>query len=124
MTVIGLVLAEILWGATFYILIARNGYYVHTNTPCLLTHTHQLMGIEVDTKYGGPGGSFFSSILAIEELARVDPSVSVMCDVQNTLIYEYLHRYASEELKQKYFPRITSDMVGSACLRRVYLHVF
>ena len=69
------------------------------------------MGIEVDPKYGGPGGSFFCSILAIEELARVDPSLSVMCDVQNTLIYEYLERYATEELKQKYFPRLTTDMV-------------
>uniref|UniRef100_A0A3Q3IJ77 Acyl-CoA dehydrogenase/oxidase N-terminal domain-containing protein n=1 Tax=Monopterus albus TaxID=43700 RepID=A0A3Q3IJ77_MONAL len=45
-----------------------------------------LMGIEIDPEYGGTGSSFFSSILVIEELAKVDPSVAVLCDIQNTLI--------------------------------------
>uniref|UniRef100_A0A3Q3X7Q8 Acyl-CoA dehydrogenase/oxidase N-terminal domain-containing protein n=1 Tax=Mola mola TaxID=94237 RepID=A0A3Q3X7Q8_MOLML len=45
-----------------------------------------LMGIEIDPEYGGTGSTFFSSILVIEELAKVDPSVAVLCDIQNTLI--------------------------------------
>ncbi|KAH9388597.1 hypothetical protein TYRP_007939 [Tyrophagus putrescentiae] len=74
------------------------------------------MGIEIDPKYGGTGASFFSSILVIEELAKVDPSVSVFCDVQNTLVSLNFKYYASEELKEKYFPRIAQDTVGSFCL--------
>lgn len=57
------------------------------------------MGIEIDPKYGGTGASFFSSVLVIEELAKVDPSVSVFCDVQNTLVALNFKYYASEELK-------------------------
>lgn len=44
------------------------------------------MGIEVDEKYGGAGMKFMSAVLTIESLAQVDPSVSVMVDVQNTLV--------------------------------------
>lgn len=52
-----------------------------------------LMGIEIPEKFGGTAASFFSSIIVIEELAKVDPSVSVFCDVQNTLINNYFLRY-------------------------------
>ncbi|XP_063818203.1 short/branched chain specific acyl-CoA dehydrogenase, mitochondrial [Pseudophryne corroboree] len=75
-----------------------------------------LMGLEVDPKYGGTGASFFSSILAIEELAKVDPSVSVMCDIQNTLINALFQRLGTEEQKETYLPRLCKDMVGSFCL--------
>ena len=44
------------------------------------------MGIETPSKYGGSGCSFTSAIIAVEELAKIDPSVSVICDVQNTLV--------------------------------------
>ena len=74
------------------------------------------MGIEIDPKYGGTGASFFSSILVIEELAKVDPSVSVFCDVQNTLVSLNFKYYASEELKDKYFPRIAQDTVSVHCI--------
>ena len=78
-----------------------------------LQHYHlQLMGIEIDSKFGGAGSTFFASIVAIEELAKVDPSVSVVCDVQNTLVNEYFRRYASLELQEKYFPRLAKDLVG------------
>lgn len=70
------------------------------------------MGIEIPEKYGGTGASFFSSILVIEELAKVDPSVSVFTDVQNTILYLNFKNYASEELKEKYFPRIAQDTVS------------
>ena len=69
------------------------------------------MGIEIGTEYGGSGCSFFSSILAIEELAKVDPSVSVCCDVQNTLINAYFREYASNKMQQKYFPQLAKNLV-------------
>lgn len=75
-----------------------------------------LMGIEVDPKYGGTGSSFFSAILAIEELAKVDPSVSVFCDLQNTLITALFRHLGTEEQKETYLPRLCKDMVGSFCL--------
>lgn len=75
-----------------------------------------LMGIEIGAEYGGTGSSFFSSILVIEELAKVDPSVSVLCDIQNTLINTLLMNLGTEEQKQQYLPRLASDTVGSFCL--------
>ncbi|XP_027199072.2 short/branched chain specific acyl-CoA dehydrogenase, mitochondrial [Dermatophagoides pteronyssinus] len=74
------------------------------------------MGIEIDPKYGGTGASFVSAIIVIEELAKVDPSVSVFCDVQNTLVALNFKYYASEELKEKYFPKIAQNTVGAFCL--------
>ena len=69
------------------------------------------MGIEVDSQYGGAGSTFFASVLAIEELAKVDASVSVVCDVQNTLINAYFREYASKEMQARYFPRLSTDLV-------------
>ena len=60
-----------------------------------------LMAIEVPEEYGGQGGYFFQSILAIEELARVDPSAAVIVDVQNTLFNNAIMRWANEEQKRK-----------------------
>ncbi|XP_056089752.1 short/branched chain specific acyl-CoA dehydrogenase, mitochondrial isoform X3 [Rhinichthys klamathensis goyatoka] len=74
------------------------------------------MGIEIGPEFGGTGSSFFSSVLVIEELAKVDPSVSVLCDIQNTLINTLLMNLGSEEQKQRYLPRLASDTVGSFCL--------
>jgi alkylation response protein AidB-like acyl-CoA dehydrogenase len=45
-----------------------------------------LMGIETPEEYGGAGATFFTAIIAVEELSRVDPSVGVLVDVQNTLV--------------------------------------
>ena len=70
------------------------------------------MGVDIDPKYGGTGSSFFTAMLVIEELAKVDPSVSVFCDVQNTLVSQTFHRFASEEQKAKYMPRISKDTVN------------
>ena len=72
-----------------------------------------LMGIEVPAQYGGSESSFFSAILTIEELAAVDPSVSVCVDVQNTLFNNALLKWGNEELKQKYLPKMCSSWVGS-----------
>src|ERR1700719_1608738 len=59
-----------------------------------------LMGIEVPEAYGGQGGTFFQAVLAVEELARVDPSVAVMVDVQTTLFENLMLRWANEEQKK------------------------
>ena len=72
------------------------------------------MGIEVSPDYGGAGANFFSAILVIEELAKVDSSVSVICDVQNTLVLEMFHRYASKELQQKYLPKLSKNLVSNS----------
>ncbi len=75
-----------------------------------------LMGIEVPEQYGGAGGTFFEAILAIEELSAVDPSVSVMVDVQNTLCVNALIRWASEEQKRHWLPRLAADTIGAYAL--------
>ncbi|KAF2450733.1 acyl-CoA dehydrogenase NM domain-like protein [Karstenula rhodostoma CBS 690.94] len=75
-----------------------------------------LMGIEIPEEYGGSGMNFTSAIIAIEELARIDPSVSVMCDVHNTLCNTALLKYGSEDLKKKWLPKLATDTVASFCL--------
>ena len=75
-----------------------------------------LMGIEIPEQYGGAGATFFMSIVAIEELARVDPALAVLVDVQNTLVNNALLRYGSEALKAKYFPLLASKWVGAYAL--------
>jgi len=75
-----------------------------------------LMGIEVPEKWGGAGASFFTAVLVVEELSRVDPSVGVFVDVQNTLVNNCLLRYGSEDVKARYMPRLATDMVGCYAL--------
>ena len=74
------------------------------------------MGAEMPTEWGGAGANFFSVNLIIEELAKVDPSVSVFCDVQNTLVAPILLLYGTQEQKEQWLPRVCSDTVGSFCL--------
>ena len=71
------------------------------------------MAIEVSEEYGGAGASFMSTILTIEELSKVCSSVSVTCDVQNTLINNLFIQLATEEQKKKYLPKLASDYVRS-----------
>jgi alkylation response protein AidB-like acyl-CoA dehydrogenase len=75
-----------------------------------------LMGIEVPEQYGGAGGKFFESILAVEELARADASAAVIVDVQNTLFGNAVLRWANEDQKKRYLPRLTTDMLGAYAL--------
>jgi len=75
-----------------------------------------LMGIDIKEQYGGQGGSFVQSVLAIEELAKVDPSASVIVDVQNTLVSNAIERWASAEQKEKYLGRLAAEAVGSYAL--------
>ncbi|HVU03907.1 MAG TPA: acyl-CoA dehydrogenase [Polyangiaceae bacterium] len=75
-----------------------------------------VMGIEIPEEYGGAGSSFFTAILAIEALAQVDPSVAVLCDVQNTLCENAVIRWGTEEQKKRYLPKMCSEWVGSYAL--------
>ncbi|KAJ1987137.1 hypothetical protein GGI04_006146, partial [Coemansia thaxteri] len=75
-----------------------------------------LMGIETPVEQGGAGASFTSAILAIEELAKIDPSVSVLCDVHNTLVNTVFRTYASRELQEKYLPALAERSLGCFCL--------
>ena len=75
-----------------------------------------LMGIEVPEQYGGAGGTFFESILAVEEISRVDPSAGVIVDVQNTLVNNALLRWTTEDQKKRYLPKMASNTVGAYAL--------
>jgi alkylation response protein AidB-like acyl-CoA dehydrogenase len=86
--------------------------------PAIISQCFQLglMGIETPEEYGGAGANFFSAILAVEELSRVDASVGVFVDVQNTLVNNAFIRWATDEQKQKYLPRLASEHVGAYAL--------
>jgi len=75
-----------------------------------------IMGIEVPENYGGAGGYFFLSIIAVEELSRVDPSVAVVVDVQNTLVINAVLRWGSESVQQRFLPTLASRAVGAYAL--------
>jgi alkylation response protein AidB-like acyl-CoA dehydrogenase len=75
-----------------------------------------VMGIEIPEALGGGGARFFHAVLAVEALSAVDPSVSVLVDVQNTLVVNALMRWASEDQKQRYLPRLAADTVGAYAL--------
>ncbi|MGB1842091.1 MAG: acyl-CoA dehydrogenase [Longimicrobiales bacterium] len=86
--------------------------------PALLPQLFEmgLMGIEIPEEFGGTGADFFTSILIVEELSRVDPSVAVLVDVQNTLVINALLRWADDEQKARYLPMLASDTVGAYAL--------
>jgi alkylation response protein AidB-like acyl-CoA dehydrogenase len=75
-----------------------------------------LMGVEIPEEHGGAGTTFFMSTLAVEELARVDPSIAVLVDVQNTLVNNALLRWGTEEQKARYFPKLAATWVGAYAL--------
>ena len=86
--------------------------------PTLLPRLFDLgvMGIEVPEAYGGAGATFFHSVLAVEALSRVDPSIGVLVDVQNTLVINALLRWGSEAQKSAYLPKLASGTVGAYAL--------
>ena len=75
-----------------------------------------LMGIETPEEYGGAGANFFTAILAVEELSRVDGSVGVLVDVQNTLVNNAFIRWGTPEQKEKYLQKLASESVGAYAL--------
>jgi len=87
-------------------------------SPSLLGKLFELgvMGIEVPETYGGAGASFVHAVLAVESLSRVDPSVGVLVDVQNTLVVNALMRWGSDDIKRRTLPKLASNTVGAFCL--------
>jgi butyryl-CoA dehydrogenase len=75
-----------------------------------------LMGIEIPDAHGGAGGSLFMTVLAVEELSAVDASAAIFVDVQNTLVNALLLKWASDDVKQRYLPRLAADLVGAYAL--------
>jgi len=75
-----------------------------------------LMGIEIPESYGGGGGTFFMSIVAIEQISRVDASVGVFMDVQNTLVNNAFLRWGNDDVKQRFLPQLATEKVGAYCL--------
>jgi short/branched chain acyl-CoA dehydrogenase len=75
-----------------------------------------LMGIEIPEEYGGQGGNFFQSVLAVEALAAVDPSAAVIVDVQNTIANNILIRWGTNEQKRRYLPKLARDTVAAFAL--------
>ena len=75
-----------------------------------------LMGIEIPEQYGGSGGKFFEAILAVEECSRADASAGVIVDVQNTLVSNAILRWANEDQKRRYLPKMAADTVGAYAL--------
>lgn len=67
------------------------------------------MGIETGTEHGGAESSFTSAIIAIEELAKVDPSVSVLCDVHNTLVNTVIRKYGTPEQQERWLPQLAES---------------
>jgi len=75
-----------------------------------------VMGIEVPEAHGGAGATFFHSVLAVEALSRIDPSIGVLVDVQNTLVINALMRWASDAQKAAYLPKLASGTIGAYAL--------
>ena len=75
-----------------------------------------VMAIEIPESYGGAGAHFFHSVLAVEELSRVDPSIGVFVDVQNTLVINALLRWGSDNIKRRFLPKLASGTLGAYAL--------
>lgn len=84
------------------------------------------MGIETSAEHGGAESSFTSAIIAIEELAKIDPSVSVMCDVHNTLVNTIFRKYATKEQQDKWLPQLAENQVWFVLLSitQYLIHAF
>src|SRR6266571_1218047 len=75
-----------------------------------------IMGVEIPEAMGGAAATFFMSVLVVEELARVDASLAVLVDVQNTLVNNALLRWGTDEQKARYLPKLASKWVGAYAL--------
>jgi short/branched chain acyl-CoA dehydrogenase len=75
-----------------------------------------LFAIEIPEEFGGQGGNFFMSVLAIEALAEVDPSAAVIIDVQNTIGNNVILRWGNDAQKRRYLPKLARDTVAAFAL--------
>src|SRR5688572_17043814 len=98
--------------------LARDMDEQATMSPALIRKLFELgvMSVEIPESYGGAGGTFFHSVLAVESLSRVDPSVGVLVDVQNTLVINAVMHWGTDEIKRKYLPKFATSLIGAYCL--------
>jgi len=75
-----------------------------------------VMGIEIPEEQGGGGATFFHSALAVEALSRVDPSIGVMVDVQNTLVINAILRWGNDDIRRRYLPKLATSAIGAYAL--------
>ena len=75
-----------------------------------------VMSVAVPESFGGAGGTFFHSVLAVESLSRVDASIGVLVDVQNTLVINAVMKWGNDDIKRKYLPKFATSMIGAYCL--------
>jgi alkylation response protein AidB-like acyl-CoA dehydrogenase len=75
-----------------------------------------VMAIETPESHGGGGARFFHAVLAVEALSRVDPSIGVLVDVQNTLVINALLRWGTDDLKRRYLPKLAAGTIGAYAL--------
>jgi alkylation response protein AidB-like acyl-CoA dehydrogenase len=75
-----------------------------------------VMSIEIPEAYGGTGATFFHSVLAVESISRVDPSVGVLVDVQNTLVVNALNTWGNDDVKRRFLTRLANGTVGAYAL--------
>jgi alkylation response protein AidB-like acyl-CoA dehydrogenase len=75
-----------------------------------------VMAIEIPEQHGGAGATFFHSVLAVEALSQVDPSIGVLVDVQNTLVANALIRWGDGSIQERYLPRLAASSVGAYAL--------
>src|SRR5213083_2971628 len=89
-----------------------------TVDPTLLARCFELglMGIDIPESHGGAGGSLLMTVLAVEELSAVDASVAIFVDVQNTLVNNLLLKWASDDVRRRYLPRLAADLLGAYAL--------
>ncbi|MGH8186178.1 MAG: acyl-CoA dehydrogenase family protein, partial [Steroidobacteraceae bacterium] len=91
----------------------------HAKIPCeLIDKLFDLgvMGIEIPETFGGAGATFFHSVLAVEAISRVDPSIGVLVDVQNTLVVNALNRWGNDDVKRRYLTRLANGTIGAYAL--------
>lgn len=81
------------------------------------------MGIETPADYGGAESSFTAAIIAIEELAKVDPSVSVLCDVHNTLVNTIFRTHGTKDQQERFLPLLSESKVRYTCFLVVYVQL-
>jgi alkylation response protein AidB-like acyl-CoA dehydrogenase len=75
-----------------------------------------LMGIDVPADLGGAGGTFFMSVLAVEELSAIDASTAILVDVQNTLVTSPIRSWGADDLRRRYLPQLAGGKVGAYAL--------
>jgi alkylation response protein AidB-like acyl-CoA dehydrogenase len=75
-----------------------------------------VMAIETPEEWDGAGGNFFLSVLAVEEISRVDAAVGVLVDVQNTLAANAVLRFAHKELQERVLRKMANGTVAAYAL--------